>query len=81
MEDAYAFTSSFVAQPFSKEQIEEASVFSEPDSSLSVVKSIADRSPIKYFEIDFESLDAFLKKMEKSYPDEEAVRKAAKQLV
>ena len=34
MEDAYAFTSSFVAQPFKKEEIAETSAFAEPDLML-----------------------------------------------
>jgi hypothetical protein len=34
MEDAYAFTSSFVATPFKKEEPVEISSFAEPDQAL-----------------------------------------------
>jgi uncharacterized protein with ATP-grasp and redox domains len=42
---------------------------------------VSERNPIKYFEIDFDTLDTCLKDVHKVYPDEDALRKAAKQLI
>ena len=48
------------------------------DSDILPDKLATDRNLLKFFEIDFEQLSIYLKKLTDTFPDEDAYRKAIK---
>jgi hypothetical protein len=63
MEDAYAFCSSFLANKYEEEQQKEEDPSPHMDSNLLPDKLATERNLLKFYEIDFDQLSIYLKKL------------------
>ncbi len=83
MEDAYAFCTSFTVNSFGlgTPDLSRSESASHIDKDLLPDKLAIQLNPIKFFEIDFEALSSYFKRLTTIFPDEAALRTAFKQLI